>query len=478
MHAILAATQDSLKVLINLHKLIRLVADFHHNFYICYGAAHALRHLDRKKAMRIFKALHSRWIPFLGLSASIFVSSLPATAQQNNAAMGIAAVVNEDVITAFDVQSRMGFFLITSGVQNTRETQQRLIPQIVDSLVEERLKLQEAKRLEIETTEEEIRDAVASIEARNRMRPGQFRTLLEEQGINVETFYGQIEADVAWGKVVREVLQREVNIAPEEVDTVLDKMRANQGKLEYLVAEIDLPIPSASAEPDVRQLANQLVTRAQSGVPFSSLAQQFSQSPTAAVGGDLGWVLPEELDGQLGQIVSRMEPGQVSAALRTGTGYQILMLQDRRPSSAPNPLRHIVEFSQIYLPTLGGRALRSDQLARYSDRIQTEVANCEHMNRLADELGGPGSGQRPLMYAGALPESVRDAIIDLPPGRVSLPVEVGGARLFLILCNRENDTGLPAPREVYARLEGEKLQNLANQKLRELRRQALIDIRI
>lgn len=415
---------------------------------------------------------------FVSLLVSVFATSLPATAQQNGAAMGIAAVVNEDVITAFDVQSRMGFFLVTSGVQNSLETQQRLLPQIIDSLVEERLKIQEARRLEIETTEEEIRGAVASIEARNGMRPGDFRVLLEEQGISVETFYGQIEADVAWGKVVREVLQREVNIAPEEVDTVLNKMRANQGKQEYRVAEIDLPIPSAAAEANVQQLANQLVTRAQSGTPFFSLAQQFSQSPTAAVGGDLGWVLMDDLDPQIARVVSSMAPGQISPAIRTGSGYRIVMLQDRRASGEPNPLRHVLEFSQIYLPTLGGRALTSDQLARYSNRVQTEVRSCEQMNRLADEFGGPGSGQRPMMYAGAVPENVRKEIINLPAGRVSPPIAVGGARLFLIICQRQDDTGLPSLRDVHARLEGEKLQTLANQKLRDLRRQALIDIRI
>lgn len=428
--------------------------------------------------MRIFKVSFSIWMLFLGLHVSALTASSPVVAQQNNATMGIAAVVNEDVITAFDIQSRMGLFFITAGIQNTLETQQRLLPQIIDTLVEERLKIQEAKRLELVTTEEEIRSAVVEIETRNGMRPGDFRTLLEEQGIDAETFYGQIEADVAWNKVIREVLQREVNIAPEEVDSVLNKMRANQGKLESLVAEIDLPVNSPAAERDTRQLAEELVNRARGGTPFFSLAQQFSQSPTAAVGGSLGWVLPGDLDGQLDRVVASMEPNEVSSPIRTGNGYHILMLQSRRPSSAPNPMRHIIQLSQIYLPTLGGRALSSEQLARYSDRIQTEVGNCEQMNRIAEEFGGPGSGQRPLLYAGSLPENVRNVAVDLPTEQISRPIEVGGARLFLIICERENHTGLPAPQEIFAQLENEKLLNLARQKLLDLRRQALIDIRI
>ena len=438
----------------------------------------ALRSLTRKKAMRVFKDLFSRWLPLLGVSTLLIGAALPATAQQNSPAIGIAAVINEDVITIFDVQSRLGLFLATSGIQNTAEVRQRLLPQVVDALVEERLKIQEARRLEIETTEEEIRNAVAGIEARNGMRPGSFRTLLEEQGVNVGSFYGQIEADVAWSKVVRDVLARDVNIAPEEVDTVLDKLRSNQGKQEYFVSEIDLPISPAAPEQNVRQLAEDLVTRVRGDTPFPALAQQFSQSPTAAVGGELGWILPGELDRSLDRALARMEPGQISDPIRTATGYHILFLQDRRASGAPNPLKHIIGLSQIYLPTLGGRALTPAQLAQYSVRVQTEVGNCEQMNSLAEQIGGPGSGQRPLLYAGSLPAKVRDVVTPLPANQVSPPIEVTGARLFIIICERQDDTGLPAPGEVYAQLENDKLQNLARQKLRDLRRQALIDIRL
>ena len=438
----------------------------------------ALWSLTQKKAMRVFKDLHSIWLLLLGLITLMQSTSLPATAQQNNTTMGIAAVVNEDIVTVFDVQSRLGLFLVTAGIQNTPDVQRRLLPQVVDALIEERLKIQEALRLEIATTEEEISNAVAMIEARNGMQPGAFRTLLKEQRVNIDTFYGQVEADVAWSKVVRDVLERDVNIAPEEVDTVLDKLRSNQGKLEYRVAEIYLPVSPVAREQNVRELANELVERARSNSSFPALAQQFSQSATAAVGGDLGWVLPGELDRELERVISRMTPDQISNPVRTTTGYHILQLQDQRASGTPNPMKHIIELSQIYLPTLGGRSLRPDRLAQFSERIQTRVANCEQMNRLAEEIGGPGSGQRPLLYAGILPEKVRNVVINLPPERVSPPIEITGARLFIIVCQRQDDTGLPTPGEVYAQLENDKLQSLARQKLRDLRRQALIDIRL
>ena len=93
-------------------------------------------------------------------------------------------------------------------------------------------------------------------------------------------------------------------------------------------------------------------------------------------------------------------------------------------------------------------------------------------------MGGPGSGPIPAVYLGGLPDKVRDGIMDLKPNQVSQPIEVGGARLFVMICNRKDDTGLPSEEQVMSTLQNEKLTNAARQKLRDLRRAALIDIRI
>ena len=210
-------------------------------------------------------------------------------------AMAIAAVVNEDVITVYDVQSRVQMFMATSGMENSPEMQRRLVPQVVQSLIDERLKLQEAKKLKIATTDAEVRNAVDLIEQNNNMQPGTFRRMMDEKGVDMTTLLSQIEADVAWLKVVRQELRRDVVVAPEEVKTVLARLTANQGKPENEVSEIFLPINVSTRDADVRQLAERLVQQARTGTPFAALAQQFSQSPTAAVGGDLGWVLRGEM---------------------------------------------------------------------------------------------------------------------------------------------------------------------------------------
>ncbi len=403
-------------------------------------------------------------------------SAAPSAPAAN--AMSIAAVVNEDIITVFDVQARLGLYLATSGLDNTPDIRSRLMPQVVNALIDDRLKLQEAKRLKITTGENEIRSSVDGIEQRNGMRPGAFRGMLAQANVDTSTLYTQIEADLSWVKVIRKELARDTTVQPQEVKAVMARMKANQGKPERLLAEIFLPVTPGIPEQTVRQLADRLVQQARGGTPFPALAQQFSQSATAALGGDLGWVVQGELEPEVEAMVTRLEPNQFSDPIRTSSGYHIIALRERRSSGAPDPRMSVVTLSQIYLPNLGGRAMTPAKIAQLSEEIHAKAKTCADMNTLAKEIGTPGSGPIPTVYLGGLPEKVRDGIADLKANQLSKPIEVAGARLFVMVCMRKDDTGLPSEEQVMGTLQNEKLTNAARQKLRDLRRAALIDIRI
>ena len=415
------------------------------------------------------------------ITAVVLVSYLstgpnPVRAQQD--AMRIAAVVNEDVISLFDVQSRIQLFLVTAGIEDSIEVRQRLLPQVMNALIEEKLKVQEARREEIETNQDEVLNAVQAIEQNNGMQPGAFRSMLAEAGIDPGTFYMQVEADVVWLKVVQQVLARDVTVSEEEVNVVIERLRANQGKPEYLLGEIFLPISAGARDADVRSLAQQLAEQARTGAPFPALAQQFSQAPTAAVGGDLGWVNSGELETELSRAVARMAAGDVSDPIRTLSGYTVLVLREERATAEASPLMAIVTLSQIYLQTVGRNALSSERINQLSQAIRTQVSSCEQMNQWASEVGGPGSGPVDLIRIGGLPQAVREAVLPLPIGQVSDAITVPGALLFAMVCSREEDDGLPSSDQVYGRLESEKLDTFSRQRIRDLRRQALIDVRL
>ena len=247
---------------------------------------------------------------------------------------GIAAIVNEDAISMSDVEDRMKLIVVSSGLPNNQEIRDKLTAQIVGVLIEEQIKMQEARRMEINITQEEIDQGFASIAQQNKVTPEQFREMVTRAGFNIETMNRQIEAQLAWNKVIQQKIRPQITITDTDVENYLERLNNNKGKTEFLAAEIFLPVDDAKTDAETQQLANKLVGEIRGGkAPFYKVAQQFSQAAGASQGGDLGWVqqgqLPEELDA----VIGTLKKNDVSAPIRTLRGYHILMLRDMRSTS-------------------------------------------------------------------------------------------------------------------------------------------------
>jgi peptidyl-prolyl cis-trans isomerase SurA len=266
---------------------------------------------------------------YLLIAFSLLAAFLSAPAQAQ--VEGIAAVVNEDAITMSDVEDRMRLIIASSGLPNTPEIKNKLSGQVVGSLIEEQIKIQEGRRLEIDVTQDEINQGFATIAQQNNIPVDKFTAMLTQSGINIGTLHHQIEAQIAWGKVVQKEVRPKITVTDSDVDEGLARFEANIGRTEYLLAEVLLPVDSVKSESDTLQLANNLISEIRAGkVPFAKVAQQFSKAPGAEQGGDIGWVqqgqLPEELDRVLPTLIA----GGVSQPIRSLSGYHILHLRESR----------------------------------------------------------------------------------------------------------------------------------------------------
>ncbi|UEM05272.1 peptidylprolyl isomerase [Skermanella rosea] len=282
---------------------------------------------------------------------------------------GIAAVVNDDIISMSDLSARLQLALVSSGLPGTAEVRQRLTPQVLRSLIDERLQMQEAARANISVTDKEIDDAFGRVAEQNQMKRDQLEKMLSSQGVPRSALESQIRATIGWGKLVQRRLRPSIEIGEEEIDAVLRRIEANAGKPEYLAAEIYLAVDSPEREEEVRRLADRLVEQIGQGASFPAVARQFSQSAGATNGGDLGWVqqgqLPEELDTTLRDL----RPGQVSRPIRSLTGYHILLLREQRTTGTVLPPRDQIlgALGQDRLDMLQRRLLRDLRMSAFVD---------------------------------------------------------------------------------------------------------------
>ena len=406
---------------------------------------------------------------------ALILAVAPARAQN---VLGIAAVVNDEIISVYDLKSRLSLVLATSRLEDRPEIRERMAQQVLRGMIDDQLKLQEAKKVGIKITERDIERALASIEKQNKMPKGGLKDFLSNIGIDRSVMVEQIEAEIAWAKVVRRQKGAAIKIGEDEIEEVLAEIEANRDKPEHLVSEIVLTFDSKT-EANVRTLAQRLIQQLKSGARFEALARNFSQSATAAVGGDLGWLRPGQLSPSLDTALAKLRPGQVSPPVPMIGGYQIFYLRDRRTAATMAQKNITVALRQLFvpIPSNADAAERAGQ-TKLAGTMAESATSCQEIDRLAKELGTPLSGDLGNVRLSNLPAQLRDVVSEVEIGKASAPQPISGGILVLMVCGREGDKAPTADRTSVRRmLTNQRMALAARQYLRDLRRDAFVDIR-
>jgi peptidyl-prolyl cis-trans isomerase SurA len=180
-----------------------------------------------------------RWLHVVAGALFLSLCSVPAMAQE---AVGIVAVVNDEIITDLDFDLRLQLALSSAGLADTLEARARLGDQILRSLVDEALQIQEAVRLGVGVTDFEVAEAKRVLEDRNGVPAGGLARFLAERGVDEAAVLAQVEAEIAWTKVINASIAEQVDVADEEIDEVMARFAASEGKFRVLLAELLLEI--------------------------------------------------------------------------------------------------------------------------------------------------------------------------------------------------------------------------------------------
>jgi peptidyl-prolyl cis-trans isomerase SurA len=417
---------------------------------------------------------------FLLAAGGAVACTLPvARAAAQAAVERIAAVVNDQVISMYDLDGRLRLVIVSSGLQDTPETRQRLVEPVMRTLIDETLELQEAKRLNITISTKEIEDAIGRIAQRNNMNTPQFQELLKRSDIPITTMFQQVRASLAWHKVIEQRIQPTVEIGDDQVDDALKRLKASESKPQYHLEDIFLAVDSPRQADDVRRTAERLAEQIKGGANFGAIARQFSQSATAANGGDLGWIQEGALDSDLGTVVSKLQTGQVSDPIRTVTGYHILRLVERRVSSAADPDKAQLTLEHFFLPGPPRATQRDlDNLRSVAQSVAETANSCADFATLKSSLPDAKSVLPARVTMAELAPELRAVALKLPIGKASEPLTLNNGIFVMMVCSREGEGGLPTADQVRDRLGMDKVDLLTRRYLRDLRQAAFVDVRV
>ena len=258
---------------------------------------------------------------------------LPENPQLFGAAMPsvvkATAIVNGDVITQTDIDQRLALLAIANGGQIPAEEVDRLRQQVLRNLIDESLQVQAAKADKITIKSSDIDKTVARVATSVKQSPDQLAAFLDSRGSSIASLRRQIEGEIASQRLQRAKIESGVSVGEDEVKAVIDRLNASKGTQEYHVGEIFLAA-TPNTEAQVMAEANKIFEQLKAGASFAGYARQYSQSSTAAVGGDLGWMRPELLPTPLATVLRQMTPGTISNPIPNSGGVSILAVQDTR----------------------------------------------------------------------------------------------------------------------------------------------------
>jgi peptidyl-prolyl cis-trans isomerase SurA len=388
------------------------------------------------------------------------------------------ARVNGEVITATDVDQRLALVLLANqGSKIPDEERQRLRVQVLRNLIDETLQIQEAKAAEVEVKSEEVNQRYIAVAQNFKRTPQQMTEYLKANGSSERSIKRQIEGELAWNRVLGRKVTPFINVAKEEVQSIIDRLNASKGTAEYRIGEIYLSgTPETMNETSAN--AQRIIEQLKQGGSFPAYARQFSEASTAAVGGDLGWIRAEQLPGPLAEAAQTMTVGQLAGPIQVPGGVSILVKIDQRQVLTADPRDAVLSLKQVAINFPKGmtQAQATPQVEKFAAASKT-LNGCGTVQAMAQQYGAEVV-DNDQVRARDLPPQLQDLMLKLQIGQATPPFGSleEGVRV-LVLCGRDDPqiANAPSAESITAQLEEQKINRRAQRYLRDLRRDAVVD---
>jgi peptidyl-prolyl cis-trans isomerase SurA len=431
----------------------------------------------------------------LGLTAALAMSSLtqaqttpaaeaPAAPKPVRGQLGesVAAVVNDEVISTYDLRQRMLLLMVTSGVQPTEQNLAEIQREALRSLVDEHLEMQEIKHVEekqkdlhLEPTPKELDEEIAGMAQQNNVKPEQLIGTLKAAGVAPETLRDQLAAQMAWRRYMGGRFGSSIRIGDEQIAAAEARTRASAEKPQYLVSEIYIDAARVGGIDQAQQGAAQLEAQIKQGAPFPAVARQFSGLPTAANGGDAGWLVAGDMPPALEAVLESMRPGQLSPPVPVQDGVYILLLRDKRAGADATLVN--LKQAAVRIPADATPEVVAAATAKL-DTLKSGFTTCANLESQASKIDGVVAGDLGDTDISELSPAFKAVVDTLKVGQIGGPVRTNAGLHLVALCSRRpSGSKLPSHDDLENRLYGEQLSMVARRFLRDLKNSATIESR-
>ncbi len=415
-------------------------------------------------------------------TASTAPAGKPAPAVRPPMGEGVAAIINNEIISSYDLRQRMRLLVATSGVQPTPENLPQIQREALRSLVDEHLQMQEVRDIEVkqkdlklEPTDKDIDQSIGDMAKQSGVTREKLIDTLRSDDVDPVTLRDQIRARMSWERYIGARFRDNVEVGDTQVRAAYERANAAAEKPQYQVSEIFLDASRVGSQQAAEEGAQQLSAQLGQGASFQAVARQFSNLPTAANGGDEGWVNADDLRPELAAALEQLKPGQVSKPIPVSDGVYLLALRDKRAGAATEIVN--LKQAEVSLPATAS----AEQVSAAQSQLETlrrRLNGCDSLDAQVAKAPGVVAGDLGETEIKDLRPSFQTAIAHLKVNQVSEPVRTDSGLHLIMVCERHAGGARAVTRaDIEDKLRGEQFDMFARRFLRDLRNSATIETR-
>jgi peptidyl-prolyl cis-trans isomerase SurA len=406
--------------------------------------------------------------------------------QQVGVIDSIVAIVNDDVITRFELDDRM------SAVEKQLTKQGTELPptsvlerQLLERMINEMLQLQYAKESGVRVDDVQLDQAIERIAEQNNFASvDEFRKRLESEDVDYRKFREEIRSEIVSTRLREREVESKLVVSDTEIDNYLaNKAKAGGNEEEYHLAHILVVIPEqASAEKiqAARERAESALKQLEGGADFAQVAAGSSDAKDALTGGDLGWRTSESIPSLFMNELQTLRPGKTTGVLRSPSGFHILKLVEKRSGKAAvvvtqTHARHIlIKTSDI----VSDKEAKS-RLMEIKQRIDAGADFADQAKRYSQDGSAQRGGDLDWLSPGQTVPEFEDEMNKLEPGQIGEVKTQFGWHLIQVLERRSTDISEQQRRQQARIAIGSfKSDEQYQDWLRQLRDRAFVEYRI
>jgi peptidyl-prolyl cis-trans isomerase SurA len=453
----------------------------------------------------MIERLHAAWLASIALALALPAASqglrvpaqpgaaapVPRTADTRpRAADYIVAVVNSEPITNNEVRSRMIRFEQQLAQQGQPvPPRAALARQVLDRLISEKAQLQLARESGIKVDEATVDQAEQNVARQNQIDVAELRRRLAADGIALSQFREDLRSQLLLTRLRERELEPRVKVSDLDVDRFLrEQQQAGDGAagLEMNLAHILVAVPENAKEAQIASLrskAQRVLERARAGEDFAKLAREFSDSPGAAAnGGQVGLRSADRYPPLFVQATQALPEGGVSDLVRSGAGFHVIKVIEKRRGSVPgisvvqSRARHILLRPSAQLSEAAAR----QRLADFKKRVEAGQADFAQLAReFSQDASASNGGDLGWAAPGLFVPEFEEAMNSLAPGQIAEPlVSRFGMHLIQLLERRQATLSQREQRELARNLVREKkLDEAYAQWAQDVRGRAYVELR-